>query len=154
MTAKGHCSKICAWTFWLGTNLEEHNSELIHWSLFEAFARLTPENFKGFRDNVILNGCERGKFQLKQKLRATSLKSGLFPNRSFKFWCVVCPSNFIRAYWRCYVLGLTSTTRDACVVKRAPTLGNERPICAPNARWIVRQHRDTGKASGLVNISL
>jgi hypothetical protein len=38
--------------------------------LLEASARLTPERFEGFRDNVILKGSKRGKFRLKQELRA------------------------------------------------------------------------------------
>jgi hypothetical protein len=52
------------------------------------------------------------------------------------------------------VPGPTSTTQGPCVVGRAPTLGNERPGCAPNARWTVRPHRDSWRAFGLVSTSL
>ncbi len=48
MDAKGHHSEICAWTFRPGTNFEKHNSKLVHWSLFEASAQLTPETSKDF----------------------------------------------------------------------------------------------------------
>jgi hypothetical protein len=43
---------------------------LIHRTLLEASARLTPERFEGFCDSVILKGSKRGKFRLKQELRA------------------------------------------------------------------------------------
>jgi hypothetical protein len=77
-SAEGHRCEICAWTLRAGTDLEQHNSGLIHRTLLEAFARLTPERFEGFRDSVILKGSKRkgskrgkgGKFCLKQELRA------------------------------------------------------------------------------------
>jgi hypothetical protein len=55
----------------------------------------------------------------------------------FKFWCVVCPSILIHAYWHCSMLGSTSIASDTCVVGRAQTLGIKRPGYAPNSGWIV-----------------
>jgi hypothetical protein len=75
-SAEGHRCEICAWTLRPGTDLEQHNFGLIHRTLLEASARLTPERFEGFRDSVILKGSKRGKFRLKQELRA-ALEVGL-----------------------------------------------------------------------------
>lgn len=81
-------------------------------------------------------------------------RSSLFLKWCFKFWCVVCLNNLIRAYWRCSVLRSMSTTCSTCIVGRTPTLGNERPRCAPNAEWTIWQHHDDERASGLVSTSL
>jgi hypothetical protein len=70
MVAKGHRCDICAWTLLPGTDLEQHNSGLVHRTLLDAFARLTPEEFNGFRDTVISNCRKKGKFRLKQELKA------------------------------------------------------------------------------------
>lgn len=70
VAAQGHRCEICAWTLRPGTDLEQDNSGLVHRTLLDAFARLTPDKFQGFRDAVISKGRSRGKFQLKRELRA------------------------------------------------------------------------------------
>ncbi len=56
MVVEGHRCDTCAWTLWLGTDLEQHNFGLVHQTLLDAFARLTPEEFKAFCDTIISNG--------------------------------------------------------------------------------------------------
>ncbi len=68
--ARGHRCEVCDWTFRPGTDLEQHNSGLVHRTLLDAFERLTPDRFQAFRDAVISTARTRGKYQLKRELRA------------------------------------------------------------------------------------
>jgi hypothetical protein len=79
VAAQAHRCEVCAWTLRPGTDLEQHNTGLIHRTLMEAFARLTADKFQEFRDAVILNGRKKGKSRLKQELRgAASSQVSLF----------------------------------------------------------------------------
>jgi len=49
MATEGYQCDICAWTLQPGTDVEQHNSGLLHWTLLDAFARLTPKEFGRFR---------------------------------------------------------------------------------------------------------
>jgi hypothetical protein len=73
MVAQGPRCEICAWTLQSGTDLEQHNSGLIHETLLEAFGRLTLDKFQAFRDAVILNGHKRSKLHFKQELQGATL---------------------------------------------------------------------------------
>jgi hypothetical protein len=46
--AQGLWCEICDWALRLGTNLEQHNSGLVHRTLFEAVTRLPPIKFQEF----------------------------------------------------------------------------------------------------------
>jgi hypothetical protein len=43
--ALGHRCEVCDWTLRPGTDLEQHNSGLVHRTLLDAFERLTPDMF-------------------------------------------------------------------------------------------------------------
>jgi len=60
----------------MGMDVDQHNSGLLHQTLLDAFTRLTPEEFQRFRDRVISNGSKKGRFRLKQELKA-ALQVGL-----------------------------------------------------------------------------
>jgi hypothetical protein len=71
MAAEGHRCDTCAWTFRPGTDVDQHNSGLLHRTLLDAFARLTPEEFQRFCDMAISNGSKKGRSRLKQELKVT-----------------------------------------------------------------------------------
>jgi len=73
VATQGLKCEICAWTFRLGTDLEQHNLGLVHQTLLEAFRRWTLDKFQAFRNTVILNGCKKNKLHLKQELRGAAL---------------------------------------------------------------------------------
>ncbi len=60
--ARGHRCEVCDWTLRPGTDLEQHNSELVHRTLLDTFERLTPDRCPAFRDVVISTACMRGKY--------------------------------------------------------------------------------------------
>ncbi len=66
MATEGHRCDICAWTLQPGTDVKQHNSRLLHRTLLDAFARLTPEEFGRFRQRVALDGPKKGRTRLKQ----------------------------------------------------------------------------------------
>ncbi|CAK9264550.1 unnamed protein product [Sphagnum jensenii] len=72
MAAEGHRCDTCAWTLRPGTDVDQHNSGLLHWTLLDASARLTLEEFGRFRERVALDGPKKGRTRLKQVLKATS----------------------------------------------------------------------------------
>jgi hypothetical protein len=78
MAAQGPRCEICAWTLWSSTDLEQHNSGLVHRTLLESFGWLTLDKFQAFQDVMIFNGHKRGKLQLKQELRGVALQVSLF----------------------------------------------------------------------------
>jgi hypothetical protein len=65
VVAQGPRCEICAWTLRSSTDLEQHNSGLVHQILLEAFGRLTLDKFQAFQDAVILNSRKRNKLHLK-----------------------------------------------------------------------------------------
>ncbi|CAK9209268.1 unnamed protein product [Sphagnum troendelagicum] len=60
MAAEGHRCDTCAWTLRPGTDVDQHNSGLLHWTLLDASARLTLEEFGRFRERVALDGPKKG----------------------------------------------------------------------------------------------
>lgn len=70
MATEGHRCDTCAWTLRPCTDVDQHNSELLHQTLLDAFARLTFEEFQRFRDRVISNDSKKGRSYLKQELKA------------------------------------------------------------------------------------
>jgi hypothetical protein len=71
IAAEGHRCDTCTWSFRLGTDVDQHNFRLLHRTLLDAFARLTPEEFQRFHDMVISNGSKKGRSRLKQELKGT-----------------------------------------------------------------------------------
>jgi len=69
MATEGHRCDICAWTLRPGTDVEQHNSGLLHRTLLDASARLTPEEFGRFRQRVALDGPKKGRTRLKQVIK-------------------------------------------------------------------------------------
>jgi len=45
---RGHRCEVCNWTLRPGTDFEQHNSRLVHRTLFDAFEHLTPDKFQTF----------------------------------------------------------------------------------------------------------
>ncbi len=76
--AQGIWCKICNWTFQPGTNLEQHNSGLVHRTLLDAVARLAPGKFLEFKDAVTSNSRKKSKFALKQELRKAAAQVSFF----------------------------------------------------------------------------
>jgi hypothetical protein len=76
--AQGLWCEICDWALWSGTNLEQHNSGLMHQTLLEAVARLAPIKFQEFRDEVILNGRKKSKFGLQRELLGATSQVNFF----------------------------------------------------------------------------
>jgi hypothetical protein len=72
MVAEGHRCDTCAWTFRVGTDVDQHNSGLLHRTLLDASAHLMPEEFGRFRERVTLDGPKKGRTRLKQVLKAAS----------------------------------------------------------------------------------
>lgn len=70
MATEGHRCDTCAWTLRPCTDVDQHNSELLHQTLLDAFARLTFKEFQRFRDRVISNDSKKGRSYLKQELKA------------------------------------------------------------------------------------
>jgi len=48
VATQGPRCEICAWTLRSNTNLEQHNSGLVHRTLLEALGRLTLDKFQAF----------------------------------------------------------------------------------------------------------
>ncbi|CAM6054105.1 unnamed protein product [Sphagnum tenellum] len=69
MATEGHRCDICTWTLNPGTDIEQHNSGLLHRTLLDAFARLTPEEFGRFCQRVALDGPKKGRTCLKQVIK-------------------------------------------------------------------------------------
>jgi len=69
MATKGHRCDICAWTLRPGTDVEQHNFGLLHQTLLDASARLTPEEFRRFHQRVALDGPKKGRTRLKQVIK-------------------------------------------------------------------------------------
>jgi hypothetical protein len=69
MATEGHRCDICAWTLRPGTDVEQHNSGLLHRTLLDASARFTPEEFGRFRKRVALDGPKKGRTRLKQVIK-------------------------------------------------------------------------------------
>ncbi len=63
--SQGILCEICDWTLLPGSCLEEHNSGLVHQTLFDAVARLAPDKFLEFRDVVISSSRKKSKYALK-----------------------------------------------------------------------------------------
>jgi hypothetical protein len=94
---------------------------LLHRTLLDAFARLTPEEFGRFRQRVALDGPKKGRTRLKQVFKQ-ALKAAPqvwlpFLHQCSLFWCICCPSNLVNGC--CCVTGSTSWARSPCVVGRA-----------------------------------
>jgi hypothetical protein len=66
--AQGLWCEICDWSLRSGTNLEQHNSGLVHRTLLKAVARLPPSKFQDFKDVVTLSNRKKSKFGLKREL--------------------------------------------------------------------------------------
>jgi hypothetical protein len=66
LAAEGHRCDTCAWSLRPGTDVDQHNSGLLHRTLLDASARLTPEEFGRFRERVALDGPRKGRTRLKQ----------------------------------------------------------------------------------------
>jgi len=66
--AQGIWCEICDWTLRPGTSLEQHNSKLVHRTLFDAVAWLAPGKFLEFRDAVTSSSRKKSKFGLKREL--------------------------------------------------------------------------------------
>jgi hypothetical protein len=69
MATEGHRCDICAWTLRPGTDVEQHNSGLLHRTLLDASARLTPKEFGRFHQRVALDGPKKGRTRLKQVIK-------------------------------------------------------------------------------------
>ncbi len=74
MATEGHLCDICAWTLQLGTDVKQHNSRLLHRTLLDTSARLTPEEFGRFRQRVALDGPKKGRTRLKQVSNQASIE--------------------------------------------------------------------------------
>ncbi len=75
---QGLWCEICDWALRPGTNLEQHNSGLVHRTLLEAVARLAPVKFQEFRDEVTLNGRKKSKFGLQRELLGATSQVSFF----------------------------------------------------------------------------
>jgi hypothetical protein len=76
--AQGIWCEICDWTLRSRTSLEEHNSGLVHRTLFDAVARLALDKFLEFRDAVISTSRKKSKFALKRELRKAASQVSFF----------------------------------------------------------------------------
>jgi len=76
--AQGIWCEICDWTLQPGTNLEQHNSRLVHRTLLDAVARLAPGKFLEFRDAVTSRSRKKSKFALKRELRKAAAQVSFF----------------------------------------------------------------------------
>jgi hypothetical protein len=75
---QGLWCEICDWALRPGTNLEQHNSGLVHGTLLEAVARLALVKFQEFKDEVTLNGRKKSKFGLQRELLGDTSQVSLF----------------------------------------------------------------------------
>ncbi len=76
--AQGIWCEICDWTLQPGTNLEQHNSGLVHRTLLDAVVRLTLGKFLEFRDAVTSSSRKKSKFALKRELRKAAAQVSFF----------------------------------------------------------------------------
>jgi hypothetical protein len=83
--AQGLWCEICDWTLRPSTNLEQHNSGLVHRTLLEAMARLSPGKFQDFRDVVTLSRRKKSKFGLKRELLGAASYVSFFFSQEQEF---------------------------------------------------------------------
>ncbi len=76
--AQGILCEICDWTLLPSSCLEEHNSGLVHRTLFDAVARLAPDKFLEFRDAMISSSRKKSKYALKWELRKAASQVSFF----------------------------------------------------------------------------
>ncbi|CAM6002702.1 unnamed protein product [Sphagnum balticum] len=113
--------EVCAWTLRPGTDMEQHNSGLVHRTLTEATARLTADKFQEFRDAVVLHGRKKGKWRLKQELREASSHVSLH----FGINILSFDASFLSRHIS-FLPGSMSATPGARTVGRAAAPGDER----------------------------